>query len=78
MVAKKPERDDEGNSSFDLDESTLESTRPGATYGDEHDRDGGGREAAAAEGQHRLRPRPKKDIPQQSLADRIRRASKGG
>jgi hypothetical protein len=77
MEAKKLERGDEGNSAFEPDESALESTRPGATYGDEHDRDAGGGQASA-EGHHRLRRRPKKDIPQESLADRIRRASKGG
>jgi hypothetical protein len=76
MNARKSERGDEGNSAFELDDSTLERTRPGATFGDEHERHGAGHQADA-EGHHRLHPRPKKDIPQQSLADRMRRASKG-
>lgn len=78
MPIKDPEMGDEGNSSFDLPESALENIKPGANYGDETGRDAKAGEAHGAEGHHRLPRRDKKDIPQESLAARIRRASKGG
>lgn len=77
MNTRNPERGDEENTSFELSESALEHVRPGATYGDET-ADARAGEAQGTEGHHRLPRRDRKDVPQESLAARIRKASKGG
>lgn len=78
MHSRKPERGDEENNSFELSESVLEQIKPGSTYGDEKGGGTGATHAPGTEGHHRLTPRQRKDIPQESLAARIRKASKGG
>ena len=78
MRTKDPERGDEENSSFELSESALENIKPGATYGDEPGAEARAGQVHGTEGHHRLPRRDRKDIPQESLAARIRKASKGG
>lgn len=77
MPNRNLDKDDEANSSFELPESALENTKPGATYDDAGGEARPG-EAHGAEGHHRLTRRDRKDVPQESLAARMRKASKGG
>jgi hypothetical protein len=69
MGARRREPRDERNSSFDP-EPVFEELRPGLETGARA-------EGGVAEGHHRLSPRDSKDIPQEPLAKRIRRAPKG-
>jgi len=70
MNSKRQEIGDERNASFEL--PALEDLKPGIEFRGE-------KRGAAAEGEdHRRPPREKKDIPQESLAERIRRARRGG
>ena len=78
MQPKRWQRGDEENTSFEMSESALESTRPGLTYGDEQDPHSNADQGPEAAGHHRFPHRERKDIPQESLAARIRKATKGG
>jgi hypothetical protein len=78
MRTKNPERGDEENSSFELSESALESIKPGAIYGDEASGEAKAGQVHGTEGHHRLARSDRKDVPQESLAARVRKASKGG
>lgn len=75
MHSRKSDPENEGNTSFDLAEPELEHPKPGLVY--DVERDPGAVEGEDAEGQHRLAPSPRKEIPQKTLADRIRDESKG-
>lgn len=74
MNSKKTDSDDDRNRSFDLPE--LEKLKPGLLY------EGGSGEGQApahgVETHHRLTRRDRKDIPQTSLAERIRKVQKEG
>lgn len=77
MKRNRTERSDEANSSFGLSEAALENIKPGSMRSDERDRITGADQRGSEEGHHRLLPREEKDIPQGSLAERIRKATKG-
>ncbi len=70
MNSKRQEIGDERNASFEL--PALDDLKPGIEFGEQKRGDAAGGE------DHRRPRREKKDIPQESLAERIRRARKGG
>ena len=70
MNSKRSEVRDEKNTSFELPDSVLEDLRPGIDYRE-------GKEEHTTEGHHRLLRRDKKNVPQASLAERIRKAQRG-
>jgi hypothetical protein len=71
MNTKNTESNDARNRSFESPELRLEDHKPGFKPAEQ--------QQATAGGDHRFpRRREKKDVPQESLAERIRRASKGG
>lgn len=70
MSAPRCHAEDERNSSFDP-EPEFEELRPGLVIGKRTKR-------GAADGDNWLTPRNAEDIPQESLAARIRRGTKGG
>jgi hypothetical protein len=72
MNSKRSEIGDEENTSFELRDSVLEDLKPGIDYSEE-------KREHATEGHHdRFPRRDKKDVPQASLAERIRKEPKGG
>lgn len=77
MNRNRTEHSDEENSSFGRSEVALEKIKPGLKYGVERDRTTGAAHADSEEGNHRRHHREEKDIPQGSLAERIRKATKG-
>jgi hypothetical protein len=78
MPIRDVDSGDEGNGSFELPELALENTKPGMTYEDEAARKAKPAEGPGEEGSDRFPRRQRTDIPQESLAARIRKASKGG
>lgn len=77
MNSRRPEIGDEENTSFELLDTVLEDLKPGLAYGEET------LLAKAQElimkGVHHRFPRcDRMDIPQRSLAERLRDAPKGG
>ncbi|MCA1634475.1 MAG: hypothetical protein LC802_12465 [Acidobacteria bacterium] len=76
MRLKGSENGDEGNSSFELPDSVLEDLKPGVEHGEDDD-DATDNHAHQTEVHHRFRRRDKTDIPQESLAERIRKAAEG-
>ncbi|MCA1708018.1 MAG: hypothetical protein LC808_33985 [Actinobacteria bacterium] len=70
MTSRGSELHDIRDSSFGSPE-VYEELKPGLEYRE-------GNEGDVAEGQHRLRPSPRKDIPQATLAERIHNARQGG
>ena len=70
MNSKRSEIGDERNASFELPDSVLEDLRPGIDYRE-------GKKEHTTEGHHRLPRRDKKDVPQASLSERIRKAQRG-
>ena len=77
MNSKRSEIGDEENTSFELPGAVLEDLKPGLVYGEE---------TLLAKAQelimegvhHRFPRRDRMDIPQRSLAERLREAAKGG
>jgi len=78
MQPKNREHSDEENTPFEASESVLESIKPGVTYGDEHGSHSKPDQGPDAADHHRFPRRERKEIPQESLAARIRKATKGG
>ena len=78
MRSRKSEVGDERNSSFEVPDSVLENLKPGLVYGEE--KTGGARQSHAhgAEDSHRRERHERKDIPNETLAERIRKTRKGG
>ena len=74
MNSKKTDSDDDRNRSFDLPDAALEKLKPGLLY--EGVPGEGEAPAHGVETHHRLSRRDRKDIPQTSLADRIRKVQK--
>jgi hypothetical protein len=70
MTPKSRDRRDDGNAAFDP-EPVHEDHRPGVNAEVEVER-------GTADGHHRFKPSEGKDVPRESLAERIRRASEGG
>jgi hypothetical protein len=75
MNTHRTDEDDDENTSFEV-ESPLEELKPGFVYGDEAGRTAR-RTSEDAEGHHRVPMADRKDIPQTSLAERIRAPRKG-
>jgi hypothetical protein len=73
MSLRKPEHGDENNAAFETAEVPLDHSKSGL----KHDAPAAG-SAEDAEGHHRFARSDAKDIPQQSLAARVRNAAKGG
>ena len=71
MNSKRSEIGDEKNTLFEVPDPVFENLKPGLAYGEEKHGD-------AAEGHDRFPRCDRKDIPQGSLAERIRKAPKGG
>jgi hypothetical protein len=74
MSAKNTDPDDERNRSFDLPDAALEKLKPGVVY--EGVPGEGQPPAHGVETHHRLSRRDRKDIPETSLAERIRKAQR--
>ncbi len=72
MNSKRSEIGDDDNTSFELPDSSLEDLKPGFDHREE-------KREETAEGHHdRFPRRDKKEIPREPLAERIRKARKGG
>jgi hypothetical protein len=78
MTSKRSEIGDEENTSFELRGSVLEDLKPGLVDEEVNPGDATEGHAHEAEVDHRFPRRDRKDIPQGSLAERLRKAEKGG
>jgi len=78
MTSKGSEIGDEENTSFELPDSILEDLKPGLSYEEASHGDATEEHSHGAEVDQRFPRRDRKDIPQESLAERLRKAMKGG
>ncbi len=74
MNSKKLEIGDDRNTLFELSEPVFEKLKPGVVYGE---KEGRKKSAAHDDTSDRCPPCHQKDIPQVSLAERIRKGPKG-